>query len=140
VKEMLETEQSRFISLQKKNFMCFKDFLDYPQRIIENFIQRYLIKPTSERTTSQFMSQSNHFVNIAPEVNKTRVDKKVSNAKKSILFDIKQINEETANGFPDRSFLIHFFIPTGFVLIVFFIFIIAQKFFENRNEYLYANP
>ena len=145
MKNLLENEQSRFISTKKRNYMCFKYFLDYPSRIIEYFNKKFFPEPITTSTSLMVSIIASHSNQTAAEnkMTKKRLEKKLVGSLVSKTAMPPEENSDTSSmlaSFPVRTFMFQFLAPVGFVVIIFLLFVMSQKFFEYRNEYIYANP
>ncbi len=149
MRELLRTEQARFISEKKKKTLCFKNFQTYPEKIIKNFDQNGFIVTTTKAPLSQ--GQSTSLVSLAfaqqpveVKTNISRIDKKfLSSGTTEIKNRNSYFNNQTFIDIIQRfsSVLFFFIFPTTSVFIVILILaIFVKKHFENRIQYRLASP
>lgn len=138
MRELLRTEQARFISEKKKKTFCFKNFQTYPEKIIKNFDQNGFIITTTKAP----ISHSTPLVSLAfaqPPVevktNISRIDKKfLSSGTTEIKNRNSYFNNQSFIDITQRfsSLLFFFIFPTTAMFIIILILVIFVKnHFEN---------
>ena len=64
VKELLLNNTSKFLSIKKKNFKCYKMYEDYPNRIVDYYKQNFLYKMEEFKSTVNDSINMNLVANI----------------------------------------------------------------------------
>ena len=130
--------------------MCYKYFLDYSDKIVDNFDKTGFIQTTAATTTSMSTttnpSLSLSFVSSSEiKLNKTRVDKKLVISGSNEMRHKSSFSDLTNEALLDitqglTSFIFYFIVPACAILIAFSVIIILKKKFLARRQHTYLKP